>query len=130
MLLPIRTFAVVCGFLSALSSVAARADEQIAGAIEKNDPTFVREYEDLDYKGHMDWKEWGKGLRALGWIGVRGDSGEPKDLLLLVVDTRTQILRVDGSKGGFEDLLPGRKVSASYRMGWDALHATEVRVTR
>ncbi len=58
---------------------------------------------------------------------MRGDSGEPKDLLLLVIDTRTEIEINDSEKCQVMDLAVGARIEAKYRMGWDALHAVYVK---
>jgi len=68
------------------------------------------------------------GLKALGWIVVQGDSGELKDYLLLVIDSRSSITKGDGSQGQFSDFQVGQRVKASYRMGWDALHVLTVSI--
>ena len=81
----------------------------------------------MDYGSKKEWEDWGKGLKSLGWIVVRGDSGEPKDLLLLVIDTRTEIASNDSETCQVMDLGPGTRVEAKYRMGWDALHAVYVK---
>jgi len=101
---------------------------EVTGKIEGVDPKFLRDYDTLNYKGETSWKEWGTGLKSLGWIKVQGDSGEIKDLFLLVIDTRTRILKADGAAGEFSDFKPGGRVKASYEMGWDALHAKEVQI--
>ena len=100
---------------------------EITGTIEKANEAFLRDYEQLDYKSQKKWEDWGKGLKSLGWVVVRGDSGEPKDLLLLVIDTRTEIESNDSEKCEVMDLGPGTRIEAKYRMGWDALHAIYVK---
>ncbi len=107
---------------------AALESGDVTGKIEGVDGKFLRDYETLDYKGEKKWKKWGEGLTSLGWIKVQGDSGELKDLFLLVIDTKTQILKADGTAGQFSDFKSGDKVKASYKMGWDALHAQEVNI--
>jgi hypothetical protein len=100
---------------------------EITGKIEKANDAFLRDYEKLDYKSKKEWEDWGKGLKSLGWIVVRGDSGEPKDLLLLVIDTRTEMGSNDSEKCELMDLGAGTRIKAKYRMGWDALHAVSVK---
>jgi hypothetical protein len=100
---------------------------EITGKIEKTNDAFLRDYEKLDYKSQKKWEDWGKGLKALGWIVVRGDSGDPKDLLLLVIDTRTKIESNDSETCEVMDLGAGTRIEAKYRMGWDALHAVHVK---
>ena len=107
--------------------VFALEEGEITGKIERRNDKFLRDYESLDYGTKKDWKEWGQGLRSLGWIVVRGDSGELKDYLLLVIDTRTEIESKASGKGQFTDLAPGSRIRAKYRMGWDALHALHVK---
>ena len=101
-------------------------EREITGTIEKANEAFLRDYEELDYKSQKKWEDWGKGLKSLGWVVVRGDSGEPKDLLLLVIDTRTQIEVNDSGKSPLADFGPGVRIEVKYRMGWDALHAIYV----
>ena len=84
---------------------------EITGQIERTNDNFPRDYGSLDYKGEKKWAKWGKDLKALGWIVVQGDSGELKDYLLLVVDTRTKITK-GGGPGQFADLKPGVRVQA------------------
>ena len=110
------------------ASFATLEEGEVRGKIEGVDGKFLRDYETLDYKGEDEWKKWGKGLNSLGWIKVQGESGELKDLFLLVISTRTRIVKQDGSQGQFSDFKNGQTVQASYRMGWDALHAREVRI--
>ena len=100
---------------------------EITGTIERANEAFLRDYEKLDYVSEKEWEDWGKGLKSLGWVVVRGDSGEPKDLLLLVIDTRTEMESNDSEKCQVMDLGPGTRVKAKYRMGWDALHAIHVK---
>jgi len=100
---------------------------EIKGKIERTNDTFNRDYNTLDYKGDKKWQSWAKDLKSLGWIVVQGDSGELKDYLLLVIDTKTQIKKADESPGRFDDLKVGSRISASYRMGYDALHADAVK---
>ena len=50
-----------------------------------------------------------------------------KDYLLLVIDSRTLMAGADTGKGPFAHLHPGSRIWARYRMGWDALHALEVK---
>ena len=114
-------------FSTALPATALEKGD-ITGAIERTNDKFLRDYETLDYKGEKEWAEWGTGLKSLGWIVVQGDSGELKDYLLLVIDTKTEIAKNDGGKGSFADLKPGARLKASYRMGWDALHAQKVEI--
>jgi len=100
---------------------------EVTGTIEKANDAFLRDYEKLDYKGQGKWEEWGKDLKSLGWIVVRGDSGEPKDYLLLVIDTRTEIESNDSEECEDMGLRVGARIEAKYRMGWDALHAVYVK---
>ena len=104
-----------------------REEGEITGTITKSDEAFLRDYEELDYKSRKEWEDWGKGLKSLGWVVVRGDSGEPADVLLLVIDTRTQIEINDSGKSPLVDFGPGVRIEAEYRMGWDALHAVYVK---
>lgn len=99
----------------------------ITGMITKSNEAFSRDYEKLDYKSRKEWEDWGKGLKSLGWVVVRGDSGEAKDHLLLVIDTRTEIEPKVSGKSPLADLGPGVRIEAKYRMGWDALHAVYVK---
>ena len=110
------------------STLSALEEGEVTGTIEGVDAKFLRDYATLNYKGETKWADWGKDLKSLGWIKVQGDSGELKDLFLLVIDTRTKIVKQDGGAGEFADFKKGEKVQASYRMGWDALHALEVRI--
>jgi hypothetical protein len=107
-------------------TVLALEEGEVTGKIERTNDEFLRDYEELDYKGQHDWAAWGRGLESLGWIVVQGDSGEMRDHLLLVIDTRTSIAGAGSEKGRFADLRPGDRIRAKYRMGWDALHALEV----
>ena len=100
---------------------------EITGTIERANEAFLRDYEKLDYGSKKEWEDWGKGLKSLGWVVVRGDSGEPKDLLLLVIDTRTKIESNDSEKCEVMGLGAGTRIEAKYRMGWDALHAVYVK---
>jgi hypothetical protein len=104
-----------------------REEGEITGTIEKANEAFLRDYEELDYKSQKQWEDWGKGLKSLGWVVVQGDSGEPKDLLLLVIDTRTEIEINDSGKSPLADFGPGVRIEVKYRMGWDALHAIYVK---
>ena len=118
----------VCAVLFGPTVTASALEEgEITGTIEKANEAFLREYEELDYGSKMEWEDWGKGLKSLGWIVVRGDSGELKDYLLLVIDTRTEIERNNSEKCQVMDLGPGSRIEAKYRMGWDALHAVYVK---
>jgi hypothetical protein len=108
-------------------TASALEEGEVVGTIERTNDRFLRNYESLEYGVKDEWREWGKGLRSLGWIVVRGDSGELKDYVLLVIDTRTEIEGKDAQKGLFSDLVPGGRVQAQYRMGWDALHALHVK---
>jgi hypothetical protein len=110
--------------LGSFANVSALEEGEITGTIERTNDRFLRDYQTLDYKGRQGWAAWGRGLESLGWIVVQGDSGEIRDHLLLVIDTRTKIAGAD--KGRFADLRPGDRIRAKYRMGWDALHALEV----
>jgi hypothetical protein len=119
---------VLCTALLGSTVTASELEEgEITGTIEKVNEAFLRDYEELDYKSQKEWEGWGKGLKALGWIVVRGDSGEPRDLLLLVIDTRTRIEINDSGKSPLADFGPGVRIEAKYRMGWDALHAIHVK---
>ena len=100
---------------------------EITGKIEKANDAFLRDYEKLDYKSKKEWEDWGKGLKSLGWVVVRGDSGDPKDLLLLVIDTRTEMVSHDSEKCEVMGFEAGTRIRAKYRMGWDALHAVYVK---
>ena len=100
---------------------------EITGTIERANEAFLRDYEKLDYGSRKEWEDWGKGLKSLGWVVVRGDSGDPKDLLLLVIDTRTKIESNDSEKFEIMGLGAGTRIEAKYRMGWDALHAVHVK---
>jgi hypothetical protein len=117
-------------FLTVIFPFSLQALEQgeVKGKIERVNDMFNRDYNALDYKGDKNWQSWGKDLKSLGWIVVQGDSGELKDYLLLVVDTRAKIKKADGSLGKFEDLKVGSRITSSYRMGYDALHAEVVNV--
>jgi len=109
-------------------SLHAIEEGEIKGKIERLNDKFNRDYNTLDYKGDTKWQSWGKDTKSLGWVVVQGDSGELKDYLLLVVDTKTEIKKADGSIGKFEDLKIGSRISSSYRMGYDALHADKVKL--
>jgi hypothetical protein len=122
------TTACLLSLWVAPASFATLEEGEVRGKIEGVDGNFLRDYETLDYKGEDEWQKWGKGLHSLGWIKVQGESGELKDLFLLIVNTRTKIVKQDGSQGQFSDFKNGQTVQASYRMGWDALHAREVRI--
>ncbi len=117
---------VFFGFLPGISAEALE-EGTITGKIERMDDKFLRDYENLDYKGAGKWEKWGKNLKSLGWIVVQGDSGKLKDYLLVVIDTKTNIQKNDGNDGTFLELKPNNRVVVSYRMGWDALHALEVK---
>jgi hypothetical protein len=106
----------------------ALEEGEIKGKIERAYDKFTRDYDTLDYKGDTTWQAWGKGLKSLGWIVVQGDSGQLKDYLLLVIDSKTELTRSDGTKATFGDLAVGKRISAAYSMGYDALHASKVRV--
>jgi hypothetical protein len=119
---------MVCAALVGPAVAESPLEEgEITGKIEKANDAFLRDYEKLDYKSKKEWEDWGKGLKSLGWIVVRGDSGEPKDLLLLVIDTRTEMGSNDSEKCEVMDLGAGTRIRARYRMGWDALHAVSVK---
>jgi len=98
----------------------------VTGEIERMDEKFLRDYEKMNYKGAAEWEQWGKGLKSLGWVVVKGGSDELKDYFLVVINTRTDIQKSDGSTGTFQDLKTGDRVEVSYRMGWDALHGLKV----
>ena len=99
----------------------------ITGKIEKVNDAYLKDYEKMDYGSQKEWADWGKGLRSLGWIVVRGDSGEPTDVFLLVIDTRTVTEGGDAENRRVMDLALGTRIEAKYRMGWDALHAVYVK---
>ncbi len=122
---------VGCGLAFSYFALAyALESGEIKGKIERVYDKFNRDYNTLDYKGDTTWRAWGKDLKALGWIVVQGDSGELKDYLLLVIDTKTELLNSDQSKATFADLSAGKRVWASYAMGYDALHASKVVIER
>jgi hypothetical protein len=122
------SFLIICGVLAGTIAVASALEEGVVtGKIERTNDAFLRDYEKLDYRGNKDWEEWGKGLKSLGWVVVRGDSGEIKDYLLLIIDTRTKIENKGTGEGPFPGLRPGDQIWARYRMGWDALHALEIK---
>jgi hypothetical protein len=119
---------MVCAVLVGPAVAGSPLEEgEITGKIEKANDAFLRDYEKLDYKAQGKWEEWGKGLKSLGWVVVRGDSGEAKDYLLLVVDTRTEIEGNGAEKCQVMDLGVGTRIEVKYRMGWDALHAVYVK---
>lgn len=100
---------------------------EVTGRIERTNEGFVRDYEETDYEGKESWEAWGRGRKALGWIVIRGDSGKSGIPVLLMLDTRTSMGGGKLTEGRFPPLRPGDRVWARYRMGWDALHALEVR---
>ena len=108
-------------------SAHALEEGEVAGKIKKKNHEFLRDYEELDYKGKQNWQAWGRGRVSLGWIVVRRESGGENDLLLLVIDSRTAIRGTGPEEGRFTDLRAGDRIRATYRMGWDALHALEVK---
>lgn len=119
---------IICGALFGTMATASALEEgDVMGKIERTNDKFLRDYEKLDYGENKEWEEWGRGLRSLGWIVVRGDSGELKDYLLLVIDTRTEMANKDSMEGQLLGLGPGDRIRAKYRMGWDALHALHVK---
>lgn len=118
--------AVLTGLWGSTLSAAALEEGEVTGTIERTNEKFLRDYESLDYGSKREWKEWGRGLRSVGWIVVRGESAELKDYFLLVVDTRTAIDKKGSDRGGFQDLVPGLRIRAKYKMGWDALHALHI----
>ena len=119
---------VVCTVLVGPTVTASSLREGvITGKIEKVNDAYLKDYEKMDYGSKKEWADWGKGLRSIGWIVVRGDSGEPTDVLLLVIDTRTVTEGADSEKCRMMDLAPGTRIEAQYRMGWDALHAVYVK---
>ncbi len=121
------SFPVVLALLFGSFVTASALEEgEVTGRIEKANGNFLRDYGKLEYKGQGAWEAWGRGRKSLGWIVVRGDSGEMKDYVLLVIDTRTAIAGAGSAKGRFSDLGPGCRIRARYRMGWDALHALRV----
>ena len=113
--------------LGSLAPAHALEQGEVTGTIERTNDRFLRDYQELDYKGQKKWETWGSGLVSLGWIVVREDSGETTNPMLLVIDTRTVIAGAGSEKGKFGDFRPGDRVRAKYRMGWDALHALEVK---
>jgi len=118
----------LCTVLSGPKVTASALEEgEITGTIERVNEAFLRDYERLDYSSDQEWEDWGKRLKSLGWVVVRGDSGEPKDHLLLVIDTRTQIEINDSRKSPLAAFGPGVRIEVKYRMGWDALHAVSVK---
>ena len=98
----------------------------------KIDPGTVKgEIDKID----TDYRKFG----AQGWIIVKWDVEDPKD-----IDRRLLVVG-GGSKDGpgidcpitkgdqpltFKDLKVGQQVEADYKMGWDALHCTAVRVLK
>jgi hypothetical protein len=111
-----------------LSGIAHGLEEGVVtGEIVRTDDAFLRDYEKLDYGDNKIWQAWGKGLVSLGLIVVRPDSRKPEEDLLLVIDTRTAVAGAGSDEGRFPDLRPGDRIRARYRMGWDALHALEVK---
>jgi len=119
---------MVCAVLIGPAAAESPLEEgEITGKIEKANDDFLRNYEELDYGSKKEWEDWGKGLKSLGWVVVRGDSGEAKDYLLLVIDTRTEIEINDSEKSPLADFGPGVRIEVKYRMGWDALHAIYVK---
>jgi len=128
-------FSVAC-LLTLAAPASVSAPEQgleegdVKGKIEGVDGKFLRDYETLNYKGEKEWQKWGKGLKSMGWIKVQGESGELKDLYLLIINNRTRIVNKDGSQGQFTDFKAGQTIQASYRMAWDALHALEVKILK
>ena len=113
--------------LGSFATVRALEEGEVTGEILRTNDEFLRDYQKLDYKGQKSWESWGRGLLSLGWIVVRGDSGEMKDEMLLVIDTRTAIAGTGSAEGRFANLRPGNRIWARYRMGWDALQALEVK---
>ena len=127
-LLEMASLLMVCAVLVGPAAAGSPLEEgEITGMIEKANEAFLRDYEKMDYGSRKEWEDWGKGLKSLGWIVVRGDSGEAKDLLLLVIDTRTELGSNDSEKCEVMDLGAGTRIKAKYRMGWDALHAVYVK---
>ena len=119
---------VVCTVLVGSTVTASSLREGvITGKIEKASDAYLKDYGRMDYGSRKEWADWGKGLRSLGWIVVRGDSGEPTDVLLLVIDTRTVTEGGNSEECRVMDLAPGTRIEAQYRMGWDALHAVYVK---
>jgi hypothetical protein len=109
------------------ATVNALEEGEVTGKILRSNDQFVRDYQRLDYKGKKDWEAWGRGLVSLGWVVVQSDSGETTNPVLIVIDTRTAIAGTGSGEVRFGDLLPGDRIRARYRMGWDALHALEVK---
>jgi hypothetical protein len=124
-------FILLAGILT--SGLPARSETLeegvVTGKVERLNDKFERDYNSLDYKAQKEWQAWGKDLKSSGWVVVQGESGELKDYLLLVIDTRTKISKEDGTPGVFSDLKVGSRVTASYKMGWDALHAADVKIS-
>jgi len=121
-------FSVMMAMLLLPAVLSALEEGAITGKIERVNDKFERDYNTLDYKGQKEWQEWGKDLKSLGWVVLQGDSGELKDYLLLVIDSRTKIEKEDGTQGTFPDFAIGARIQASYKMGWDALHALDVKI--
>jgi hypothetical protein len=118
----------VCVLVLGSTLMATQLEKgEITGRIERTNQEFLRDYGSLDYGAKKEWEAWGRGLKSLGWIVVQGDSGKLEDYLLLVIDTRTEIENEKAEKGRFSDLGPGSLIRAKYKMGWDALHALEVK---
>jgi hypothetical protein len=127
-LLGMASLLMVCPVLVGPAAAGSPLEAgEITGTIERANDTFLRDYEKLDYGSRKEWEDWGKGLKSLAWVVVRGDSGEPKDLLLLVIDTRTKMESSDSEKCEVMALGEGTRIEAKYRMGWDALHAVHVK---
>jgi len=76
---------------------------------------------------------------AQGWIIVKWDVKDPKDIdrRLLVVGGGSKegdgidcLITRDGQPLTFQDLKVGQEVEADFKMGYDALHCTAVRVLK
>ena len=126
--IPLALAGILLITLSATSG--ALESGSVTGKIERLNDKFSRDYKTMDYKGQKEWAEWGKDLNSLGWVVVQGDSGDLKDYLLLIIDNRTKIEKEDGGQGLFSDLKAGSRITASYKMGWDALHALDVKILK
>ena len=100
--------------------------------VSKIDPGTVKgEIDKVD----TDYRKFG----AQGWIIVKWDVEDPKDIdrrLLVVGGGSKEGAGIDCpiTKGDqsltFQDLKAGQKVEADFKMGWDALHCTAVRVLK
>jgi hypothetical protein len=121
--------ALIVIFSFSLISVGLAKNKREASKI---DPGTVKgEIDRID----PDYHKFG----AQGWIIVKWDVKDPKDIdrRLLVVGGGSKegdgidcpITR-DGQSLAFQDLKVGQEVEADFRMGYDALHCTAVRVLK